>query len=147
MIYKVLQVDMIKGTATIGDDASGTMEAHPLSDFKYTPNIGDAVNVYRQGTETMILLAEDHAKEDDRPSQKVNRLVYALLAFFLGDLGIHHFYAGDSARGVKYLLLSIFLSWTIIVPIVIWFKCIFQGVRVLSMPSDPDGNVILYHNF
>lgn len=47
-----------------------------------------------------------------------SRLVYILLAIFLGGLGIHNFYAGRTGAAVGQLLISLFLSW-LIVPIFI----------------------------
>jgi TM2 domain-containing membrane protein YozV len=44
----------------------------------------------------------------------------ALLAFFLGSLGIHRFYLGNNGLGVTMLLLSV-LSFGILAPLVaIW---------------------------
>ncbi|GEM_PF-1989249 len=154
MTYKVLKVNMIDGTATVGNDVSETMEDYPLSDFNYTPNTGDEVKLYKNGAKVLIVLASENMDEQPMEqvspagshSMKVNRIVYALLAILVGDFGIHHFYAGDNARGVKYLLLSLLLSWTFVVPFVIWIKCIIQAVSVLNMPADQDGNVTLYYN-
>lgn len=154
MIHTVLKVDMINDTAVIGNDIDETMEEYPLRDFNYTPNIGDAVKVYKNGDETMVVL--DHSVQEEAPAVNyehrgqrgytVNKVAYVLFAVFLGYLGVHHFYAGDSARGVKYLLCSILLCWTVIFPIYIWIKCIIQAVKVGSMQADENGNVVLYHN-
>ncbi|HEX2837539.1 MAG TPA: TM2 domain-containing protein [Phycisphaerales bacterium] len=38
---------------------------------------------------------------------KCSRVVYILLAFFLGGLGIHNFVAGYTVRGVVQLVLSL----------------------------------------
>ena len=53
------------------------------------------------------------------PVEKKSRVVYVLLAFFLGELGIHNFYAGYIGRGVVQLLITIltlgilfWVSWT-----------------------------------
>ena len=42
------------------------------------------------------------------------KLVAAVLALFLGGLGIHHFYLGNKVRGLIYLL----LCWTFIPAII-----------------------------
>lgn len=47
-----------------------------------------------------------------------SRLVAALLAFFLGGIGIHKFYLGQTAMGVVYLL----FSWTLIPMFVSWIE-------------------------
>lgn len=56
---------------------------------------------------------------------KRNKIVAALLAIFLGDLGIHMFYLGKPGWGIIYLL----FSWTGI-PLILG---IIQGVSYLLM--------------
>ena len=46
-----------------------------------------------------------------------SRLVYILLALFLGGLGIHNFYAGYKSKGIKQLL------------------CTFPGILLLGIPT------------
>lgn len=150
MRYTVLKVDMMDGTAVVGNKEDGTMETYSLNAFNYTPNVGDVVSVYHNENETMIVL-EEEARVDIIEGEpllrgyKVNKIAYALLAIFVGELGVHHYYAGNNSRGTKYLLLTLLLGWTVIVPIVICIKCIIQAVKVLSMPADRDGNVIIYN--
>lgn len=57
-----------------------------------------------------------------------SRAVYALLAIFLGTLGIHNFYAGYAGRGAAQLLLSIFSGGLLVwVP---WIWAIFEAITV-----------------
>lgn len=49
-----------------------------------------------------------------------SRLSAALLALFLGGLGIHHFYLGNNKRGLLYLL----FFWTLIPAIIAFFEAI-----------------------
>lgn len=65
------------------------------------------------------------------------RVAYILLAFFLGGLGIHNFYAGYTGKGVAQLLLTIFLWWTIVVPIGVWIWII---VEMCTVDRDAYGN-------
>jgi TM2 domain-containing membrane protein YozV len=55
-----------------------------------------------------------------------NRIAAALLAFFLGSLGIHKFYLGKNVEGVLYLL----FSWTFIPAILALFD--FIGLLITS---------------
>jgi hypothetical protein len=49
-----------------------------------------------------------------------SRIVAALLAFFLGWIGVHKFYLGQTAMGVVYLL----FSWTFIPMLISWIEAI-----------------------
>lgn len=55
-----------------------------------------------------------------------NRTVAALLAFFLGNLGIHKFYLGENLAGILYLL----FFWTFIPGIIAFFE--FIGLIIMS---------------
>ena len=57
-----------------------------------------------------------------------NKMIAALLAFFLGGLGIHKFYLGENGTGILYLL----FCWTGI-PAVIG---LFQSIVLLGMNED-----------
>ncbi len=54
-----------------------------------------------------------------------NRVVAALLAFFIGAIGMHRFYLGRSVSGVLYLV----FFWTFI-PAILAF---FETIRLLLM--------------
>ena len=69
-------------------------------------------------------------------SSTKSRVVYVLLGFFLGMLGIHNFYAGFTGRAIAQLLLNIFLCWTLIVPLVI---CIWIIVEICTVTTDAQG--------
>lgn len=58
-----------------------------------------------------------------------NRLVAALLALFLGGLGIHKFYLGQTFKGFLYLI----FFWTVIPAIIAFFEAI-----ILLVMSDAD---------
>jgi TM2 domain-containing membrane protein YozV len=56
-----------------------------------------------------------------------NKFIAAILAFFLGGFGVHHFYLGNPAIGVLYLL----FCWTLI-PAIIAF---IEFIVFLVMPE------------
>ena len=66
-----------------------------------------------------------------------SRVAYILLGLFLGSLGIHNFYAGYGGKGVAQLLLTIFLWWTIIVPIAVTIWII---IEICTVDHDAFGN-------
>ncbi|MDR2879496.1 MAG: TM2 domain-containing protein [Fusobacteriales bacterium] len=65
----------------------------------------------------------------------VHKVVYALLAIFLGSLGIHKFYAGKPVQGVLYIL----FCWTYI-PGIIGF---IEGIVVLLKNTGPSDIIYL----
>ncbi len=62
---------------------------------------------------------------------KKSKTVAAVLAFFLGDLGLHKFYLGKNGQGIIYLLLSLTLFWTVIVPFIITIVCWLEALGYL----------------
>ena len=63
-----------------------------------------------------------------------SRVVYILLALFLGGLGINNFYAGYTTKGVIQLLISLlslgFLS------LIVWIWCI---IEIITVKQDAKG--------
>lgn len=64
---------------------------------------------------------------------EVNKVIYILLAVFLGSFGIHKFYAGKPIQG----LLHILFCWTAISHVL----AIISAVLTLFKPADANGNV------
>jgi TM2 domain-containing membrane protein YozV len=69
-----------------------------------------------------------------------SRVAFILLGLFLGGLGVHNFYAGYSGKGVAQLLLTLFLWWTIVVPIGVTIWII---VEVCTVDRDAYGNPLV----
>ncbi len=57
-----------------------------------------------------------------------SKTVAGILGMFLGALGIHRFYMGENGVGVAYLLCTILLSWTIVVPVIIACVAFLEGI-------------------
>ena len=68
-----------------------------------------------------------------------SKIVAGLLGIFLGSLGIHKFYIGKNGAGVVYLLLTLLLCWTIVVPSIMSLIGFIEGIMFLCM-SDTDFN-------
>ncbi len=62
-----------------------------------------------------------------------SKVVAALLAFFLGDFGIHKFYLGKTGQGMIYLILTVLFFWTVIIPFIIAIICWIEAVIYLTM--------------
>ena len=67
--------------------------------------------------------------------RSVNKVIYILLALFLGGIGIHKFYAGKNAMGVLYLA----FSWTGVPA----FLTVIDIIVAVFKPSDRNGNILL----
>ena len=69
-----------------------------------------------------------------------SRVVYIMLAIFLGCLGIHNFYANRIAPGLAQLLVTIFLSWLVYPLLLIWawiiVECCVIKVDGRGVPFD-----------
>lgn len=72
------------------------------------------------------------------PGPPKNLVAAALLAFFLGSLGIHNFYLGYTGKGVAQLLLTL-LGWVVFMlgPIVAGIWALVEFIMILTR-SYPD---------
>jgi len=69
------------------------------------------------------------------------RWVFILLGFFLGGLGIHNFYAGYTGKGITQLMITLFLSWWLIIPIFI--IGIWVLIEICTVDKDANGNIMV----
>ena len=65
----------------------------------------------------------------------VNKVIYCVLCFFLGGIGIHKFYAGKTGTGILYLV----FCWTGI-PAIIAF---IEFIIALCKHADNKGNIMI----
>jgi len=61
-----------------------------------------------------------------------SKLAAGLLAFFVGTLGIHNFYLGNTQRGVIQLLITIVGGFLIVGPLITMVWSIVEGVQILT---------------
>jgi len=79
---------------------------------------------------------QKHPARHDILTGDPNRVVAALLAFFLGLLGAHKFYLGQTTAGVVYLIFGTFLCWLIFPAIVIWVLALIDGIVYLTYSDE-----------
>ena len=76
----------------------------------------------------------------------VDKLVYILLAFFLGALGVHKFYAGQIGMGIIYLVMC-FASF-LVIPALVLLVCVWWEIIVAAMANaDENGRITLKAGF
>ncbi|NLO41326.1 MAG: TM2 domain-containing protein [Ruminiclostridium sp.] len=72
--------------------------------------------------------------QDKHPNEKrVDKALYIILAVFLGNFGVHHFYAGKKKKGILYLI----FCWTLIPEIL----TLFDVIRAFGKMKDPENKI------
>ncbi|NCU29211.1 TM2 domain-containing protein [Candidatus Saccharibacteria bacterium] len=108
------------------------------------PQVGDVVSVYQDSNQIIVKKAQSSAPNitingpTDR--REVNKILYILLTFFVGALGVHRFMRGQVGLGILMLL----LGWWITVGIWPLVDFIISLVKLPKFPGEnyvftPDG--------
>ena len=96
----------------------------------------------------MIYCRECGARHSDRAkacpkcgyqsfNMEKSMVVYILLVFFLGTLGVHKFYAGRSGEGIAMLLMGT-IGWLLIIPgIIVCFWALIDFIVGIINLNEP----------
>ena len=100
---------------------------------------GMAVEAYRDET--------GHVLVTRGSSKRVSKIIYILLAVFLGNFGIHRFYAGHTVAGICYLVatgigaLLAFIGVGLILEGIVWLVCLYDAIKAAFKTSDAEGRI------
>lgn len=140
---------------SIGTDEGGIKEVRK-TDINFIPNIGDEVEVYETENNTIVTKKEKKIENNSNGgininvsnnqnnaqpmyvannTKAVNKVIYCILAAFLGGIGVHKFYAGKIGTGILYLI----FCWTFI-PSTIAF---IEFIIALCKKADTNGNILV----
>lgn len=141
MTCKVIRVN--RDGAMLGFP-DGTFKLVSFGDLGFIPEINDLVDIYVNGDSVVYVMHESsfssafNTKSLDSvfgSKRRVDKVVYCVLAFLLGGLGVHKFYAGKMFLGILYVL----LCWTFIPAIV----AVIEGIIALCQDADSRGRILV----
>lgn len=149
-------ISISQETVTLGLE-SGSLREVRMVDLNFQPQVGDEVELYE--TENRIVVIKKEPTRQQIPEggihinvsnenqtagvvatqvitgKVVNKVIYCILALFLGGIGVHKFYAGRIGAGICYLL----FCWTCIPA----FIALIEFIVALCKKSDSYGNIVV----
>ncbi len=130
---KIIKID---GENVYIGNSDGTLTTVNKADCsEFSPVVGDIVEVYKSDNQTIVLKSTGNYADEHDVSNKepVTKVVYCLLALFLGGIGVHKFYARKIGLGLAYLL----FCWTCIPALL----ALVDLIIAICQPADDNGNI------
>ena len=154
IMAKILSIT--SSVISIGSE-DGSIREVRADDLNFVPHIGDKVEIYETDTKIIVSKVEEPAaipnggininlqntQTNQTPAfaypaasgKVVSKVVYCVLAFFLGGIGIHKFYAGKTGAGIVMLL----FCWTGIPSLI----ALVEFIIGLTKKADSNGNIVI----
>ena len=126
---KIIKIE--GSTVTIGMDDGTIKEVNTVDCSGFTHGVGIEVDVF--SAENKVIVSKKAVPLTANAPHSVNKVGYVLLAFFLGGIGIHKFYAGHILLGFIYLI----FCWTFIPGFIAFIEFIIG----LCKTADEKGNI------
>ena len=142
-----------EGIVLSGANGGGIDEVR-LCDLQFSPQIGDEVEIFKTENRTLVTKVIPATESTNSgininvqntnslPQQvtyihgkAVNKVVYCILAFFLGGIGVHKFYARKIGTGIVYFL----FCWTFIPS----FIAFIEFIIALTKKADDNGMIVI----
>ena len=150
---KIIKLD--GDNVIIGCDVTNEIVKTRYGNLDFNPQIGDEVEVYRDGNDLIIYKrgykgpagaaastntlserrTENREVNNYAYGRRVNKITYGLLAILMGSCGLHKFYGGKAGQGILYIL----FSWTFI-PLII---SIIEGIIAFHALEDENGCIYI----
>ena len=151
-------IKILNDVVSIGLD-NGSIKEVRRADLSFDPIVGLEVDIFENENNIIITKKEkiitespktegininvNNANNNANPTpvyianntKAVNKVTYCLLAFFIGGLGIHKFYAGKTGSGILFIL----FCWTGI-PAIIAF---IDFIIAICKKADENGNILI----
>jgi TM2 domain-containing membrane protein YozV/ribosomal protein S27AE len=105
------------------------------SNEKYCPSCGNPI--HKKDVFCPYCGAKQYPKQAAYSYPPKERVIYVLLALFLGCFGVHNFYAGHSNTGIKQLLISLLTGWILGIGFLITY--IWAIVDIIGVTHDGNG--------
>lgn len=142
---QILGVDKTSGEGQIsGEDGQRYSFRQDDWSDKKSPAVGITVDFAADGNRAARVFRVPDAREltlGERPAPRTgsdrNRIVAALLAFFLGVFGVHKFYLGKSKAGLIMLLCGT-IGWLLVLPGLFASITAFIEFIIYLVTSDED---------
>lgn len=147
-------IKIVDDVISIGTADGGIKEVRRV-DINFEPQIGEEVEIFE--TEETLIVTKKEAKAEQSNSgininlsnnqmtgqpiyvanstKAVNKVTYCLLAFFLGGVGAHKFYAGKIGIGILFII----FCWTLIPA----FIASIDFIIGLFKKADANGNILV----